>query len=320
MAGASSASPDWFTRAITAKRDSQRVTVEGCSIHYLRWGDPTRPGLALIPPSGGHAHWFAHVAPLLADQFHVVALDPSGCGDSGRRDAYTRDLVSAEIAAICEDCGMFRASVKPTLVGHSAGAQFAVRAALAFGERLLGVMAVDGLRYAELDRDPAVKALKGPRPMGRQARAYASLDEAVAHFRLAPAPLAPIENGFVIDYIARHSFRERAGGWISKFDPAQAATIGLALELRDTLKDLKCAAAVIYAERTHLADESAADIMTELNDGRVPVFVIPGSSHYPQIDSPFSFVTAIKAVALTWMANSSGHPRPRMDGRRALQH
>ena len=233
-----------------------------------------------------------------------MSIDPSGCGDSGRRDSYTQDLISTEIAGVCEDCGMFRAGVKPTLVGHSAGAQFAVRAASAFGERLLGVVAIDGLRYAELDRDPAVKALKGPRFSGRPARVYASLEEAVARFRLIPTPLVPIENGFVIDYIARHSFRQTQAGWVAKFDPAQAATIGLALELRDTLKDLKCAAAAIYAEHTHLADGSAADAMTELNEGRVPVFVIPGSSHYPQIDSPFAFVAAIKGVVLTWMASA----------------
>jgi len=304
MAGAAGPAPDWFTRAVTATRDSRRVTVEGCSIHYLRWGDPERPGLVLIPPSGGHALWFAHVAPLLADQFHVVAMDPSGCGDSGRRNAYTQELVTAEISAVCEDCDMFRAGVKPTLVGHSAGAPFAVRAALAFGERLLGVIAIDGLRYAELDRDPAIKALKGPRPIGRLARVYASLDEAIARFRLTPAPVVPIENGFVVDYIARNSFCQKEAGWISKFDPAHAATVSLALELRDMLKDLKCAAAAIYAEHTHLADGSVADIMTRLNDGRVTVFVIPGSNHYPQIDSPFSFVTAIKSVALTWVVNA----------------
>ena len=304
MADAFGSPPDWFTRAVAIKPDSRRVMVEGCSIHYLRWGDPKRPGLVLIPPSGGHAYWFAHVAPLLADQFHVVSIDPSGCGDSGRRDAYTQDLISAEIAGVCEDCGMFRAGVKPTLVGHSAGAQCAVRAAAAFGERLLGVVAIDGLRYAELDRDPAIKALKGPRSAGRPARVYASLEEAVVRFRLTPAPRIPIENGFVIDYIARHSFRQTEAGWVAKFDSAQAGTIDLALELRDTLKDLKCAAAAIYAEHTHLADESVADAMTELNEGRVPVFVIPGSSHYPQIDGPFAFVTALKAVALTWMASA----------------
>jgi pimeloyl-ACP methyl ester carboxylesterase len=199
---------------------------------------------------------------------------------------------------------MFQAGAKPTLIGHSAGAPFVVRAALAFGERLLGVMAIDGLRYAELDRDPAIKALKGPRRVGRQARVYASLDEAVSRFRLTPAPLVPIENGFVVDYIARHSYRQNEKGWISKFDPAQGQTVGLALELRDKLKDLKCAAAAIYAEHTHLADGSVADRMTELNDGLVTVFVIPGSNHYPQIDSPFSFVTAIKSVALTWIVNA----------------
>lgn len=201
---------------------------------------------------------------------------------------------------------MFRPGIKPTLVGHSAGAPVVVRAALAFGDRLLGVMGIDGLRYAELDRDPAIKALKRPRPIGRQSRVYASLDEATARFRLTPAPLVPIENAFVVDYIARHSFRQQDGGWISKFDPAQGATIGLALELRDKLKELKCSSAAIYAEHTHLADVSAADTMTELNDGLATVFVIPGSNHFPQIDSPFSFVTAIKSIALTWIVSARG--------------
>ena len=83
---------------------------------------------------------------------------------------------------------------------------------------------------------------------------------------------------------------------------AQGASIGLAFELRDVLKDLKCHAAAIYAEHTHLADETVADRMTELNNGEVPVFVIPGTSHFPAIDSPFAFVAAIKGVVLTWIA------------------
>lgn len=294
--------PEWFMRAVTAPRESRFVAVEGCSIHYLRWGDPARPGLMLIPPSGGHAHWFAHVAPLFADQFHVVAIDLAGCGDSGRREVYTQETITVEIIAVCEDAGMFAAGVPPTLIGHSAGAQLAVRAAIAHDEALLGVIAIDGLRYAELEKDHAVKILNGPRPAPRPARVYASLDDAIARFRLMPAPLVPVGNGYVVDYIARHSFRAVEGGWASKYDMAQGASITLAFELKDVLKDLKCRAAAIYAEHTHLADETAADRMTALNNGQVPVFVIPGTSHYPAIDSPFAFVAAIKGVVLTWIA------------------
>jgi pimeloyl-ACP methyl ester carboxylesterase len=294
--------PEWFTRAIAAPRESRFVDVEGCAIHYLRWGDPARPGLLFVPASGGHAHWYAHVAPLFADQFNVVAIDLAGCGDSGRREAYTQATMNAEIMAVCADAGMFAAAVPPTLVGHSAGAQFAVRAAMAHDDALLGVIAIDGLRYAELEKDQAVKILSGPRPAPRPARVYAELDEAIARFRLMPAPLQPVGNDFVVDYIARHSFRQVEGGWAAKYDMAQGASITLAFELKDVLKDLKCRAAALYAENTHLADATVADKMTDLNNGEVTVFVIPGTSHYPAIDSPFAFVAAIKGIALTWIA------------------
>jgi pimeloyl-ACP methyl ester carboxylesterase len=211
--------------------------------------------------------------------------------------------VTAEITAVCADSGMLAAAVPPVLIGHSAGAQFAVRAAMAHDEALLGVIAIDGLRYAELEKDQAVKILSGPRPAPRPARVYAELDEAVARFRLTPAPLAPVGNGYIVDYIARHSFCAVEGGWASKYDMAQGASITLAFELKDVLKDLRCRAAALYAEHTHLADETVADKMTALNNGEVPVFVIPGTSHYPAIDSPFAFVAAIKGVVLTWIAD-----------------
>ena len=91
--------PEWFTRAVSTPGESRFVDVEDCAIHYLRWGDPRRPGLVFVPPSGGHAHWFDHVAPAFAEQFHVVAMDPSGCGDSGRRETYGQALITAETDA-----------------------------------------------------------------------------------------------------------------------------------------------------------------------------------------------------------------------------
>ena len=34
----------------------------------------------------------------------------------------------------------------------------------------------------------------------------------------------------------------------------------------------------------------------------MPVFVMPGTSHYPPIDSPLAFVSTVKAIALGWVA------------------
>jgi pimeloyl-ACP methyl ester carboxylesterase len=302
--------PDWFRRAITTAHDSCFVQVAGCSIHYLRWGRAHNPGLLLLPGGGGHAHWFSHVAPLFADQFHVVSMEIAGCGDSGRRDAYTSDLIAAEIMAVCADSGMLSSPTKPILAGHSIGGQHVVRTAMIHGGSLLGVIAIDALRYAELPHDSAVKALKGPRRPPPTPRIYPDYDSAIARFRLTPAPAIDIQSTYVLDHIARHSVCQMQGGWGWKFDTALASVSALGLELKDALKDLPCHAAAVYGEHTHLADHTLLSSMAAATNGEVPVFVIPGTSHYPMIDSPLAFVSAIKGIALTWVADARRAQRP----------
>jgi pimeloyl-ACP methyl ester carboxylesterase len=255
-----------------------------------------------VPGSGGHAHWFSHLAPLFADQFNVVAMDVGGCGDSGRRESYAQELVAAEIMAVAIDSGMLQGELRPTLVGHSIGGQFAVRTAQTHGQQLFGVIAVDSLRYASLAKDSAIKALDGPRPPPRPSRVYADFDEAVARFRLTPAPQIPIKSTFVLDHIARHSLRRVEGGWIWKHDSALASVVTLGMELKDCLTSLRCHAAAVYGEHTHIADETLLEIMEAITDGEVPVLRIPGATHYAMIDSPIAFVAAIKGLVLAWLA------------------
>jgi pimeloyl-ACP methyl ester carboxylesterase len=304
LSSRSTDTPEWFERSIAVAYDTCFVEVAGCSIHYLRWGDAKKPGLLLLPGTGGHAHWFSHIAPLFADQFHVVSMDIAGCGDSGRRDRYTREVIVSEIMAVCADSGMLAAATPPILVGHSVGGQQVVRAAIAHGKLLLGVIAVDALRYAQLPHDPAVKALGSARPAKRPQPIYPDYESAVARFRLSPPPAIEIQADYVLNHIARHSVREVDGGWTWKFDMALAAVASLGLELKDSLRDLACHCAAIYGERTHLADHALLQSMSAITNNEVPVFVIPGSSHYPMIDSPLAFVSAIKGVALTWVAAS----------------
>jgi len=297
-----SSPPAWFTRAITAPYESRVVEVDGCPIHYLRWGDKRRPGLLLVPASGGHAHWWSHLAPLFADQFHVVAIDIAGCGDSGRRSFYETEQIVAEIIAVCADSGMFEADIPPVLLGHSGGAQFALRAAIAHHEKLLGVISIDGLRYARLAKDNGIAILDGPRAVPRPAKIHASFEEAVSRFRLSPAPQVPVGHDYIVDHIARRSYREVEGGWQLKYDPAQILALNLSLDIKDRLAGLGCRAAAIYAEHTHIAEADVHDALDAMTGGTVPVFVMPGTSHYPPIDSPLAFVSTVKAILLSWIA------------------
>jgi pimeloyl-ACP methyl ester carboxylesterase len=210
--------------------------------------------------------------------------------------------VTAEIIAAGADAGMFAAAVRPVLVGHSAGGQFALRTALAQGDRLLGVIALDALRYAALPGDPAMRMRENRPGTSRPPRLYPDQASAMARFRLQPEPQVPVTLPGLLDHIARHSVREVEGGWTWKFDSGLSSILSAGLDLKDRLGDLRCHLAAIYGEYTHLADDTVLAQMAAITQGKAPVFIIPGAGHYPMLDSPLAFVAAVKGVATSWGA------------------
>ena len=78
--------PQWFLDALATPPEHAETEVDGVPIHYRRWGSTARPGLVLVHGGAAHSGWWDHIAPLLAGEYCVVALDLSGHGDSGRRD------------------------------------------------------------------------------------------------------------------------------------------------------------------------------------------------------------------------------------------
>ena len=132
--------PHWFRAAVEATCEDRRVDVEGCPIHYLRWGGTGRPGLVFVHGGAAHAHWWSFIAPLLADDHAVAAIDLSGHGDSGRRDTYPREIWAREALAVADDAGF---AGKPIFVGHSMGGFVCITAAADHGERLAAGSAQD---------------------------------------------------------------------------------------------------------------------------------------------------------------------------------
>ena len=93
--------PEWFKKAIKNKPLSRFIKVKGVDIHYLVWGDISKPGLFLIHGYSAHAHWWDFIAPNFIDNYCVIAIDLSGMGDSEHRDSYSQELYSKEILSLC---------------------------------------------------------------------------------------------------------------------------------------------------------------------------------------------------------------------------
>ena len=64
--------PTWYQRALDVPSEACDVIVDGCTIHYVTWGEVGKPGIVLLHGSNAHLEWWRMVAPFLADHFRVA--------------------------------------------------------------------------------------------------------------------------------------------------------------------------------------------------------------------------------------------------------
>src|SRR5438552_724872 len=229
--------PHWFTEALAAPREKRTVEVEGASISYLSWGERTKPGLVLVHGGAAHAEWWSFIAPLLTRQYHVVAPDLSGHGDSGWREHYPRRIFAADVMAVIDDAAFIG---PPVLVGHSMGGLVSIVAASLHGDRLAGAVIVDA-PVRKPDPESQEPAARGGelRPHG-----YPDLETAFSRFPLLAQP--PCENDFIVEHLARTSVRAVEGGFTWKFD--RRVFVDFSLEaMHDYLASTRCRVALLRA-------------------------------------------------------------------------
>lgn len=288
--------PDWFTEAVNAPYNEHFIEAAGAKIRYQTWGDRSKPGLLLSHGNGAHAHWYDFIAPALTDKYYVVAMTFSGMGDSAWRDMYGFASFAEEQLAVCEHAGLFEGGHKPIIVAHSFGGFITLHTAQKHSERFAGIVIVDsGLRPPEDQWD-------GPPKRARGNRAYASLEAALARFRLAPPQ--PCENHYIADYIARHSLKQtenEAGqtGWIWKFDPQIFINFEFSKMSTNMLVDISCPVAMMRGRDSVLVSDRIWDYMRSLKDD-MDMVSIPDAQHHVMLDQPLLFVEAVKNQLNRW--------------------
>ena len=295
--------PGWFRRAIDFPSENSVVNVDDVEIKYTTWGKIGNPGIILVHGSNAHIEWWRFIAPFLADQFRVVALDSSGNGDSEWRSTYSGAIFAKEVwqVGVAAQVGP-----NPFVVGHSFGGFIALEAGAKYGELLGGVIMVDftvaspdkysewGLRANRENKKP------------RKTRVYDNLESILSRFRLLPdQPL----NGNVLRYLAKKSIRKVDGGYTWKFDPTLFDYLEMGSQQAEKFVGLECRSAVILGENS--TDEGAinAPYMDEVSHHRLPSFVIPGTHHHLMFEEPLALVAGLKGLLLSWIREDKGNDR-----------
>lgn len=135
---------------------------DGLEIAYATYGANAERAVVLVHGWLGNRTNWAHQIDILAERYHVIALDLAGHGESGlgRRD-WNLKAFGDDVVAVVDEVG----PAKVALVGHSMGGDAIVFAARQLGDRLTGLVWVDAFRslgHETASSPDAVEAFVAP--------------------------------------------------------------------------------------------------------------------------------------------------------------
>ena len=288
MSDSTYTTPDWFWEAIDQKPSSGSVEVDDIDINYLYWSQAGKPGLLLVHGHNAHAHWWDFIAPSYAEDFHTVAVDLSGMGDSDHRDEYSADCYGREIVAAADACEM---SADTILVAHSFGGVMAINAVAANPDRFAGLILLDsGVKHPD-----DVTPVEPPRLA--RAKLYPSAEIARSRFRLQPPQQC--ENQYVVDHIARHSVEYIDDGYGWKFDEEQRSRMTAYETLVSDFQSIKIPCALIYGELSESFSAKSAEHMKSLLP-HLEVTALADAQHHLFLDQPLPFMAVLSEQLDRW--------------------
>jgi pimeloyl-ACP methyl ester carboxylesterase len=269
---------------VTAR--SERFTtpsLRGVFLHAIRRGDPSQRALVLLHGGGANAHWWDHLAPALAENFHVVALDFRGHGDSDHPAELEVGAFARDLEALLEHLGAQAAGARePILMGHSMGGHIALDHAARSG----GVRALVAI---EIVRGAPTRARRVMRLALAVRRSYPTREDAIARYRFLPP--APHASEQLRARIAAHSVAQLPDGRFGfKFDPRW---FGLPPSPGPPLSAVRCPTLIVRgAESPLLSEEGAADFAAEIPSAQVAV--IEAGGHNLHLEQPEAFLAAVQ--------------------------
>ena len=117
------------------------VQANGMNIHYLEWGQPGNPLIVMLHGGSQQAHSWDFVSLPLSEQYHIIAMDQRGHGDSDWADDgdYSTEAHQGDIDGFVGALGIS----KFHLIGHSMGGRNSYVWASRNSDKLRSLVIVD---------------------------------------------------------------------------------------------------------------------------------------------------------------------------------
>jgi esterase len=268
--------------------DERRIGANGLQLRYLDWGSEGKRPILFLHGGALTAHTWDLCCLALRDDYHCLALDQRGHGDSDwAPDAdYSLGAQREDVKGFAEAIGLNRF----VLVGMSMGAINGLAYAIAHPETLSALVLIDAGPNV---RRPGSSRIRNFVNGGAEPSSLEAIIERALEFNPRRDPL-------ILRRSLMHNLRRQEdGSWVWKYDRRRFQAMGgdqHAVERRslaDGLAKVTCPTLVVRgAESDVFHDEDAERLAAGLPAGRW--VKIPKAGHTVQGDNPKDLVAALR--------------------------
>jgi pimeloyl-ACP methyl ester carboxylesterase len=280
---------------------SQSYISQRLRLHYVDWGNPTAPPLLLIHGGQDHCRNWDWVAQELRGDYHIIAPDLRGHGDSAWSPSgeYGMSAYVYDVAQLIHQQNL--APVR--IIAHSMGGNVALRYAGVYPETVTKLVSIEGLgpSPAMMRRREETSA---PRRMrgwieqkrgfaGRTPRRYATIEDAFHRMQEENKHLTPEQ----ARYLTVHGAAQNEDGTYSwKFDNycrSNSPTDLAPKDLHEVWSNIACPVLFVNGKESWASNPEKDGRMKHFRDGRVVEF--EGAGHWVHHDRLDAFLETARA-------------------------
>jgi esterase len=259
------------------------ITVNGLQLHYLDWGADGKQPFIMLHGIGRIAHSFDHIAPKFNQNYHVIAIDMRGHGDSAwsPEGAYLVEDYAKDLAAFIAQLNLRNV----VLLGNSTGGRVVQVYAGTHPERVAKLIVED------VGPERTNEIASGfARRVQQEENGWASEDELVASLMRAGST---VSEDLQRNYAHFGSKRRADGRIVWKRDPNLVKGF-IPTELWTQVLNIRCPTIYILGGASSIVPPDTQQKLRE-NLPAVQIVTMPKLGHYPHQEAPREYIRIVQA-------------------------
>jgi pimeloyl-ACP methyl ester carboxylesterase len=269
-------------------------------LHYVDWGNGGAPPMILLHGGQDHCRNWDWVAQRLRHEWHIIAPDLRGHGDSewSATGSYTMAGYIYDLAQLIDQQRL----APVTIVAHSLGGNIALRYAGIYPEKVKAVVSIEGLgpspkALAERAGQTIAERMRKWIDLqhnlaGRLPRRYASIEDAFSRMQAANKHLSPEQ----ARHLTQHGVNQNEDGTFSwKFDNYVRAWPPYDMrveEVQELWGRIACPALLVYGKESWASNPQEDGRARHFKNARVVSFERAG--HWVHHDRLDAFIETVR--------------------------